>query len=364
MPVLIKGWIVKQWKNNQPLIYCESMRLITPRPHVELIRKSTVDKRRLRDEETWLYYETLKQLELTSSRLQQELAATALQQRIERLMGEIVDQSKQDLGRLTDQLKAGKVNDEQFARKKASLQRRLDQRLKRYKSYRKNPEEFQTYVDMFQHSDAWHGDLVTFTGHVRHVVSYPGDATLFGGRLLHELWLFTDDSQHNPAVIITPNLPRDFPKNAETIDHVAVTGCFFKRYVYGSQDTDRIAPLILASTVTWQPTVDQVQTLVADGLLSAGSPVAVRADAVAGSKTSDAAMVVVTLFVVLTLMILWGRAQREERDRVHLRKVVNEVPEFENTGIDGYSSLLADIPGGYPADYLLRDDPATTRSGR
>ena len=75
-------------------------------------------------------------------------------------------------------------------------------------------------------------------------------------------------------------------------------------------------------------------------------------------------IVVVTVFVVLTLMILWGRAQREERDRVHLRKVVNEVPVFENTSGDGYSSLLADFSGGYAVDHLLRDDPATTRPRR
>lgn len=352
VPVLVKGWVVKNWKDNRPLIYCESMRLITPRPHVALIRKSSVDKRRLQDEETWLYYETLKQLELTSSRLQSELAAAALQQRIDVLMGEIIDTSKAELVKLTEQVKVGSVTDVVHKRRRAALERRLDQRLKRYKSIRKNPEKFQTYVDMYQHPEAWQGDLVTLRGHVRHVVSYPSDDILFPNRTLHELWLFTDDSQHNPAVIVTPNLPNDFPMDAEVIDYVTVTGCFFKRYVYGSQDVDRIAPLILASNVTWRPTVHQVQGLVDDGLVSAGSPRAVRAAAIAGDGNSQTAMWFGAFLVMLVMMVLWGRAQREERDRVHLRKLVNDAPVFENATVDGYASLLSDGPVDSASEYL------------
>lgn len=357
VPVLVKGWVVKNWKDNRPLIYCESMRLVTPRPHVDLIKKNSVDKRRLQDEETWLYYETLKQMELTSTRLQKEIAAAALQQRIDVLMGDIIDSSKADLAKLTNQFKTGVVTDEVHTRRRAALQRRLDQRLARYKNCRKNPEDFQTYVDMYQHPEAWHGDLVTLRGHVRHVVTYPSDRILFGddngtSKDLHELWLFTDDSQHNPAVIITPNLPTDFPKDAEIIDYVTVTGCFFKRYVYGSQDVDRIAPLILASNVTWRPTVDQVQDLVATGLVSAGSPRAVRAAQIAGDRTGQATLWFGAFLVMMAMMVMWGRVQREERDRVHLRKLVNDVPVFENPTVDGYASLLTDIPDDPTSEYL------------
>ena len=197
---------------------------------------------------------------------------------------------------------------------------------------------------MFQHPEFWHGHLVTLQGHVRHVVSYPGDETLFGGRTLHELWLFTDDSQHNPAVIITPELPADFPVNAEIIDRVSVTGCFFKRYIYGSQDATRIAPLLLAGRIHWQPTVDQVQALVADGHLNAKSSRAVKAASMS-TGIGDSAMILVCFFIILTFMILWGRAQREERDRVRLRKRVNDVPEFDNPLIDDYS--LPDTDIGY-----------------
>ncbi|MEZ6129655.1 MAG: hypothetical protein R3C59_13310 [Planctomycetaceae bacterium] len=355
IPVMIKGWVVKQWKSDRPLIYCESMRLITPRPHTDLIVAHTVDKRRLRDDETWLYYETLNQLKLTSPVLQMEIAGVVQKQRIDSLMAEIMEKSTADLKSLAAQHQSGGIDETTFQRRKGSLQRRLDQRLERYRTYRRNPDDFPTYVDLFQNPDKWQGHLVTLTGHVRHVVSYAGDEMMFGGQRLHELWLFTDDSQHNPAVIVTPELPADFPKDADVINCVSVTGCFFKRYVYGSQDTSRIAPLILAESVRWQPTVDQVQMLIAEGHLSKGSPRAVRAAAIAGDRTSDAVVLAITFCVVLGMMVMWGRAQREERDRVRLRRVVNEVPVFENPALDSYSSLLHD--DRYVVDSLLADTP-------
>lgn len=360
IPVLIKGWVVKQWKDDRPLIYCESMRLITPRPHTDLITAHTIDKRRLRDEETWLYYETLSQLKLTSATLQQQIATTVQQLRIEQLMSEIVEKAEGDLQQLAKKQKTGSIDEQTFRRQKGSLQRRLNQRLDRYKQYRRSPEDFPTYVDLFQHPEQWHGQLVTLSGHVRHVVSYSGDAMLFGGQRLYELWLFTDDSQHNPAVIVTPNLPADFPTSADVVNRVTVTGCFFKRYVYGSQDTARIAPLILAQGIRWEPTVDQVQSLVADGHLSAGSPRAAQARALAGDTTSDTVILLVTFGVLMAMMIVWGRAQREERDRVRLRHVVNDVPVFEHPDIDGYSHALANYSSD-PIDDLLSNQSGPQR---
>ncbi|MDG1896086.1 MAG: hypothetical protein P8J37_14380, partial [Fuerstiella sp.] len=349
VPVMVKGWVVKKM-DGRPLVYCETMRQLSPIPHYDLVRQNSVDKQRLRDEEAWLYYETLRQLEVTSTSLQQDVAHEVLQQRIGSLMLAVNSKTDQDLRELERRLKSGSIDDATFRRQKTALQRQLDHRGARYRRYREDPESFQTYVDMFQHLDVWHGHLVTFEGHVRHMVSYAGDEKLFNGRPLHELWLFTDDSQHNPAVIVTPNLPDGFPLEAEALDRVKVTGCFFKRYVYGSQDATRIAPLILAGTVSWEPTVDQVQALVAAGHLSAESPQALRAAAYADTELGDTAMIFVSIFVVLTLMILWGRNQREERDRIRLRKRVSVAPEFENPQLAGYSLLLSDFNVELPGE--------------
>lgn len=335
IPVLVKGWVVKKWDSG-PLVYCEAVRQISPIPHFELIRQYTVDGRRIHGSEEWLYYETLRQLELTSSKLQKATAASVLQQRIGQLMLEIEEQTQRDLKRSRELQQAGKLAESELRQRESALKLRLKHRVARYRQFREEPTKFQTYVDMFQYPDVYHGHLVTLHGHVRHAVSYPGDPTLFDGRQLHELWLFTDDSQHNPAVIVTPNLPADFPLDAEVVDHVSVTGCFFKRYVYGSQDTDRIAPLVLAGSLEWTPTAAHVQELVAEGHLSARSPRAVKAAAMSQGLSRTAAMVI-GFFIILTIMILWGRAQREESDRVRLRRRVNEIPEFENQSTPGYS---------------------------
>lgn len=348
IPVLVKGWVVKDW-DGKPLVYSESVRQLSPIPHFELIRSNTVDKRRLRDEEKWLYYETLQQMKLTSPQIQKQVAASVLGQRIDDLMVDVNKKTAIDLKSAAAKLKSGAIDEAQYEQAKVSLQRRQVMRVGRYRKLRKNPDKFQTFVDIFQHPDVWHGHLVTLKGHVRHVVSYPSDQTLFGGQMLHELWLFTDDSQHNPAVIVTANLPADFPRDAEVVDLVSVTGCFFKRYVYGSQDTDRIAPLILAGQIDWVPTVDQVQRLVKDGQMPAGSARAQKASVLQSQEPGDTAMTLICLFVILLLMVLWGRAQREERDRIRLRKRVDEVPEFDT------SPLLGSSGPRYTAGYTEYD---------
>ncbi|MFN9977924.1 MAG: hypothetical protein ACK58T_49260, partial [Phycisphaerae bacterium] len=142
-------------------------------------------------------------------------------------------------------------------------------RLAKQGRYLDDPSQFPTYVDVFQNASEWQGSLVSLRGHVRHVVSYPADEKMFPGQMLHELWLFTDDSQHNPAVIVTPTLPADFPTNADVVDRVFVTGCFFKMYVYRADKVHRVAPLILAGRVHWLPTDAQIRTLAKQGALPA-----------------------------------------------------------------------------------------------
>ena len=334
IPVLVKGWVVKQW-NDVPLVFCESMRLISPIPHFELIRRSTIDRSRLRDEEKWLYYETLTQLERSKDSAQREVAASVRKQRIDELMLQVRSEVDSQLKALGEELQAGSVTEDEYRRQKRSLERRLQRRVARYTRLGRHPEEFETYVDVFQHPEFWHGHLVSLSGHVRHVMSYPGDEVLFRGRMLHELWLFTDDSQHNPAVIVTPELPADFPTNADVIDSVHVTGCMFKRYVYDAQDSTRIAPLLLAGSIQWTPTVDQVQTLVEAGQLADSTSRAQQAAAIKKGPGRTTVMVL-CFMVIFVLMVLWGRAQREERDRVQLRKMVNDAPDFEESLVPGY----------------------------
>lgn len=118
--------------------------------------------------------------------------------------------------------------------------------------------ELKTYVDLFQHPDLYRGRLVTLTGHARKAIAYAAGPNAYGIEQLYEVWLFTDDSQSNPAVLICTSLPKDLPLGDNISASVSVTGYFFKQYVYPSQKAKfRIAPLLLAQRVNYRPTADE-----------------------------------------------------------------------------------------------------------
>ncbi|WP_417392441.1 hypothetical protein [Gimesia sp.] len=151
-----------------------------------------------------------------------------------------------------------------LADQKQAAEFNLQQRRSEMKLYREHPErEFPVFLDLFKNSDRYKGRLVTLTGRVRKLMHYPAaDDNQYGIKTLYEAWMFTDDSQQNPTVVICtevpPALKDGLPDGADVIDHVTVTGYLFKMYVYNAQDTSRVAPLILAKQLEWNPrTVDE-----------------------------------------------------------------------------------------------------------
>lgn len=337
-PVLVKGWVVKKFKGDRPLVYCESMRLLSPEPHHALVQTHTYDKQRIRSEEKWLYYETLQQMNQTRSDMQQELGRRNLVERIDVLQSEIIDKFKDDAVALKTAHSESKLGQAEYEKQLGSLNRKFQLRKRRHQKYRSSTDKFPTYVDLFQNPEEWHGKIVTLRGHIRHSVTYDADSAMYDGRPLYELWLFTEDSQHTPAVVLTPELPADFPMDAEIVNQVSVTGCFFKRYVYTGQTERRIAPLILAGRIQWAPTVSHVASLVKSGDLSAGSPLAVRAKTLESKQSGNTALILISLVIIFGLMVLWGRAQREERDRLRLRDRIVDVKEIENGTPPEYAS--------------------------
>lgn len=135
----------------------------------------------------------------------------------------------------------------------------LQNRRSELKTFREHPElKLPLFPDIFKNMNRWKGRLVTLTGRVRKLVHYPADEdNRYGIKTLYEAWLFTDDSQQNPVVVICtevpPALKDGLPKGTDVIDHVTVTGYVFKMYLYSAQDTQRIAPLVLAQRLEWTP---------------------------------------------------------------------------------------------------------------
>lgn len=112
---------------------------------------------------------------------------------------------------------------------------------------------FPIFVDIFRNPERWHGKLVTLRGHARQVIFYPAGENAYGLKNLYEAWIYTDDSQSNPAVVICSEIHPGMPTGNEITEEVIVTGYFFKMYGYRAQDTTRIAPMILAQSLEWIP---------------------------------------------------------------------------------------------------------------
>ena len=346
-PVLVKGWFVKSI-GGQPLVYCDVLRVLTPRPYDEYIRDNVRSRRRVSDDESWLYYETLRQLQITSPKIQAGLALADQQLRVETLMREVAQKATADRTLLQKALQNGTLGDTDpqqnrtFQSRMTQLERQVELRLNRYREYQQQPDKFPMFVDVFQHPDRWQGHLVTLHGYVRRVTSHEGDSVLFNGQPLHELWLFTDDSQHNPTVIVTPSLPDEFPRNADIVDSVTVTGCLFKMYVYASQNENRIAPLLLAGRIEWNPTNDQILKLAEGGHLGGGSRLLATAKANSGRPVSDTMLLLFGFVTLLATMTVWGRVQRDRREHQRLMRLVDERPDFRQTSQDVYSGPFAE----------------------
>ena len=120
--------------------------------------------------------------------------------------------------------------------------------------YRHRPlRTFPTFVDLFRHPEEYRGRPVTLHGYFRRLATYPAGENEQDFDDLFEGWLYTDDSQGNPAVVIFTDKPEGLPIGGDITEEVIVTGYFLKMYGYAAQDTNRKAPLILAHSVRWRP---------------------------------------------------------------------------------------------------------------
>lgn len=312
-PARLVAYLVKLTDGNTPLMLS---------PRVEWLHYETLNlnhvvahkTRGVRDQETDAYYETLMKTRLIKYSAQQKWATKALQTRIEQRW-ELAQQRHQREREKADSLQATDAS------KASQLTRVADARLTNEKQlhekYKVDPANYPLFADIFMNPASFEGKPVTLTGHIRKVMSYDSDFERFGaygGGKLHELWLYTSDSQQNPAVIICEDLPPDLPTNGSPSEGVTVTGYFFKLYRYAAGDVDRAAPMILAKQVTWSPPTEQH---------------------VAGmSSAKSIATLIATLVGGCFLMYLWSNYQsdRRARDAMQMVRAVEAQPEVPPAG--------------------------------
>lgn len=141
-----------------------------------------------------------------------------------------------------------------YLRQQKAAAKNLADRRNRLPAYRGHPDRrFPVFVDMFRHPEDYRGRLVTLSGYIRELKSYPAGENPYGLTTLYEMSLFTEDSQTNPAIIVATEKPPGLAEGSSMAKPVSVTGYFFKMYGYQAHDTTRIAPLVLAARFEWSP---------------------------------------------------------------------------------------------------------------
>ena len=266
--VLVTGFFYKsisaQVGNQQsmiPLVIAQRVEWLGAQIPPPVLSTVTHQSRGIPEQEADAFYETLRHVQLLDYKSQAELAVENRRQRIDGWLKsekQVVQQMAYDaeIYRESDPAKFESLMED------AEIYHR--DRIKKHADWLAAPETFPIFVDVFQNEDIWHGQLVTMTGHVRNVRSYPANDDYLELGLLHELWLYTDDSQKNPAVIICSELPKGFPSSIdeEVVDGVTVTGFFFKKYRYAAQDATRLAPMLIAQRIDWDPTAMATEVVV------------------------------------------------------------------------------------------------------
>ncbi len=130
----------------------------------------------------------------------------------------------------------------------ATAREQLERRKQDAPARLRKQKEFPTFVDLFKHPEAYEGETVTLKGHAREIRKYPAGDNAEGLDTLYEAWVYTPDSETNPAVIVASSASADLPIGDDLQVPVEVTGYFFKIYAYRAQDTTRVAPMVLACT--------------------------------------------------------------------------------------------------------------------
>ncbi len=154
--------------------------------------------------------------------------------------------------------------------------------------YRNWPrEDFPLFADIIHHPEVYRGMPVVLRGHIQlHRVFH--EQNEYGLDPLHEIYLFTPDSEGHPAAVVFTENPDGIPVGEDRISGITATGYFLKLMTYPSRDGKlRYAPLILAREVRWRPVVPARLSPAAQLAIAAGILVAVLLIALAVRRTQQ-----------------------------------------------------------------------------
>lgn len=183
---------------------------------------------------------------------------------------------------------------------------------------RRKPDQFPVFVDMFQNPESYRGRPVSIHGVMRSLTKIDPGKNNRDITEAYEGWVYTDDSQGNPAVVVFLSKPEGLKVGGDITEEVRLTGYFFKMYGYQSQEKVRKAPLILAGAVEWRKSPQ------------AWKPQPLGAEVYLG----------ITMIVFLLGFIWWQGNRREMTSAIHQKEVdFSKFPPVE---------ARSDSPAGAP----------------
>jgi hypothetical protein len=182
-----------------------------------------------------------------------------------------------------------------------------------------------TFAHLATRPDDLRGQAIALRGYVRRMTEIKPIANREGFERLYEGWLFTEESQNHPYVIVSSQLPDGFPLGGDIVESVSFTGYFLKLWAYRSGDGDRYAPLLLGRSIIWRP----------------------RPPATGTSLRTHGAMVAIVVLLIAALVAVtwWSR-----RTAAMLREMyVRPAPDAPPTSVPTTDDAVA------PPEEFLKD---------
>lgn len=109
------------------------------------------------------------------------------------------------------------------------------------------------FAPLFRQPDYYRGRLVTVSGAIRRLERIEARANELDIAWYYRWILQPAGGADSPIVIYSLEKPDQLTVQADMREPASFTGLFFKRWAFRAGDGTRLAPLILAKTVTWQP---------------------------------------------------------------------------------------------------------------
>ena len=134
---------------------------------------------------------------------------------------------------------------------------REERRLANPRYAKRKPTDYEPFVDLYQNPDEYRGRPVTLHGVLRKLTKFDPGSNALGISEAYEGWLYTDDAQGIPTVVVFTSKPQNLSVGGDLTEEVRVTGYFLKLHGYEAQDGLRKAPLLLAGEVEWRPSPER-----------------------------------------------------------------------------------------------------------